>query len=304
MPPSITLTNGHRGGRLPSGAHVHRIRRVLRRDRQAFSEAGTVAPSRRRPGRRPTVGNWHLPEPQLELFRGDELVRARSGRRPRRLASRGLSRHLPIHDRAARHGALLAVSRTDPVSEWALFEAADEWLGARRAVLATTWQAVVHSPYPVAAQLDSNISWPLRPGGRADQAQAREWLDSSPRSSWLQYAPPSTTTSEPSGGPTLLTDLGFDAAGDPVRHVAPKSEARQANSLGIITSRGRQPGIPPCGNQTRTGRRAQGAGSACRRLGAIFDRGRRRQVALGDLRFRAHLWPARSPSRGSGRTPI
>ena len=62
-------------------------------------------------------------------------------------------------------------------------------------------------------------------------AQAREWLDSSPRSSWLQYAQLDNHLGTVWRA-DALTDLGFDAAGDPSdswREV----EARQANALGI-----------------------------------------------------------------------
>jgi hypothetical protein len=62
-------------------------------------------------------------------------------------------------------------------------------------------------------------------------AQAREWLDSSPRSSWLQYAQLDNHLGTVWRA-DALTDLGFDAAGDPSdswREV----EARQANALGV-----------------------------------------------------------------------
>jgi tetratricopeptide (TPR) repeat protein len=61
--------------------------------------------------------------------------------------------------------------------------------------------------------------------------QAREWLDSSPRSSWLQYAQLDNHLGTVWRA-DALADLGFDAAGDPSdgwREV----EARQANALGI-----------------------------------------------------------------------
>jgi tetratricopeptide (TPR) repeat protein len=66
-------------------------------------------------------------------------------------------------------------------------------------------------------------------------AQAREWLDSSPRSSWLQYAQLDNQLGTVWRA-DALADLGFDAAGDPSdgwREV----EARQANALGITRAR-------------------------------------------------------------------
>ena len=62
-------------------------------------------------------------------------------------------------------------------------------------------------------------------------AQAREWLDSSPRSSWLQYAQLDNHLGTVWRA-DALADLGFDAAGDP-SDTWREVEARQANALGI-----------------------------------------------------------------------
>ncbi len=62
-------------------------------------------------------------------------------------------------------------------------------------------------------------------------AQAREWLDSSPRSSWLQYAQLDNHLGTVWRA-DALTDLGFDAAGDP-SDTWREVEARQANALGV-----------------------------------------------------------------------
>jgi hypothetical protein len=62
-------------------------------------------------------------------------------------------------------------------------------------------------------------------------AQAREWLDSSPRHSWLQYA----RLDDQLGTiwrADALADLGFDGAGDPSETWA-EAEARSARSLGV-----------------------------------------------------------------------
>jgi tetratricopeptide (TPR) repeat protein len=63
-------------------------------------------------------------------------------------------------------------------------------------------------------------------------AQARELLDSSPRSSWLQYAQLDShlgTVWRADG----LADLGFDSSGDPDETLQ-ETEARQAEGLGIL----------------------------------------------------------------------
>ncbi|MGO9506013.1 MAG: hypothetical protein ACLPXZ_01240 [Mycobacterium sp.] len=63
-------------------------------------------------------------------------------------------------------------------------------------------------------------------------AQAREWLDSTPRSSWLQYAQLDNHLGTVWRA-DALTDLGFDGSGDPDESVA-ETEARQAEALGIL----------------------------------------------------------------------
>ncbi len=63
-------------------------------------------------------------------------------------------------------------------------------------------------------------------------AQAREALDSSPRSSWLQYARLDNHLGTVWRA-DALTDLGFDAAGDPDETLQ-ETEERQAESLGIL----------------------------------------------------------------------
>ncbi len=62
-------------------------------------------------------------------------------------------------------------------------------------------------------------------------AQARECLDSSPRSSWLQYAQLDNHLGTVWRA-DALTDLGFDAAGDP-SETWREAEARQAKALGV-----------------------------------------------------------------------
>jgi len=63
-------------------------------------------------------------------------------------------------------------------------------------------------------------------------AQAREWLDSSPRSSWLQYARLDNHLGTVWRA-DALTDLGFDGSGDPYETIQ-ETETRQAESLGVL----------------------------------------------------------------------
>jgi tetratricopeptide (TPR) repeat protein len=63
-------------------------------------------------------------------------------------------------------------------------------------------------------------------------AQARELLDSSPRSSWLQYAQLDNHLGTVWRA-DALTDLGFDSSGDPDETLQ-ETEARQAEGLGIL----------------------------------------------------------------------
>lgn len=63
-------------------------------------------------------------------------------------------------------------------------------------------------------------------------AQARELLDSSPRSSWLQYAQLDNHLGTVWRA-DALTDLGFDGSGDPDETLQ-ETEARHAESLGVL----------------------------------------------------------------------
>ncbi|MDP7706361.1 hypothetical protein [Mycobacterium sp. TY815] len=63
-------------------------------------------------------------------------------------------------------------------------------------------------------------------------AQARELLDSSPRSSWLQYALLDNHLGTVWRA-DALSDMGFDGSGDPEESLQ-ETEARQAESLGIL----------------------------------------------------------------------
>lgn len=63
-------------------------------------------------------------------------------------------------------------------------------------------------------------------------AQARELLDSSPRSSWLQYAQLDNHLGTVWRA-DALADLGFDSSGDPDESLQ-ETEARQAEGLGVL----------------------------------------------------------------------
>lgn len=63
-------------------------------------------------------------------------------------------------------------------------------------------------------------------------AQARELLDASPRSSWLQYARLDNHLGTVWRA-DALADLGFDSSGDPDESLQ-ATEARQAEGLGIL----------------------------------------------------------------------
>ena len=144
-------------------------------------------------------------------------------------------------------------------------------LHLHRILLQRSWIAIFRSRFADAVELI---------------AQARELLDSSPRSSWLQYAQLDNHLGTVWRA-DALADLGFDSSGDPDETLE-ETEARQAEGLGILHGEVGTPRILARDDQTRTGRRTQGAGRAGGRLGAVFDRRRRREIALGNQHFGAH----------------
>jgi tetratricopeptide (TPR) repeat protein len=86
-----------------------------------------------------------------------------------------------------------------------------------------------------------SIFW-SRFGDAVEQiAQARELLDSSPRSSWLQYAQLDSHLGTVWRA-DALADLGFDSSGDPDETLE-ETEARQAEGLGILRG---EVGTPEC----------------------------------------------------------
>ena len=89
-------------------------------------------------------------------------------------------------------------------------------LHIQRILLQRSWIAIFRSRFADAVELI---------------AQAREWLDSSPRSNWLQYAQLDNHLGTVWRA-DALADLGFDAAGDP-SDTWREVEARQAGALGV-----------------------------------------------------------------------
>jgi len=126
-------------------------------------------------------------------------------------------------------------------------------------------------------------------------AQGAEWLDSSPRSSWPQYAQLDNHLGTVWRA-DALTDLGFDAAGDP-SDTWREVEARQAGALGVTRA---QVGGP---QYLRAATKLELAAELrCRptgrRFGAVFDRRRRRPIRWANS-ISHQSWRAPSPSPGS-----
>lgn len=93
----------------------------------------------------------------------------------------------------------------------------DKPLHLHRILLQRSWIAIFWSHFSDAVELI---------------AQARELLDSSPRSSWLQYAQLDNHLGTVWRA-DALADLGFDSSGDPDETLE-ETEARQADGLGIL----------------------------------------------------------------------
>ena len=146
-------------------------------------------------------------------------------------------------------------------------------LHIHRILLQRSWIAIVRGRYQDAIDMVE---------------QARDCLDSSPRSSWLAYA----RLDDHLGTiwrADALADLGFDAAGDPDEDWT-EAEARYRKSLGVTHAEPGTPEVRQRAGQARQGGRAEGTRSAGGRFGALLDRRRRGQVAVGDVCLRA---PAR-----------
>ena len=253
----------------------------------------------RRAEARAQANGWELATARTQLERAAASWSARDQRDDRTPGLAGLSRHRPIRP-GSRRIALLAVSRPDPDggrAPWKPPTSAGStpsgtgvnWarpLHIHRILLQRSWIAIFRGRFAEAVELI---------------AQAREWLDSSPRSSWLQYAQLDNHLGTVWRA-DALTDLGFDAAGDPSETLAgsrgPAGRARSASSRPRSAARNtgaRRPNSnrPP---SSRCRRRWRSTRCAIRSPTPTPDR-------VGRLTFRRRSWPAPSPSHGSGRTP-
>jgi tetratricopeptide (TPR) repeat protein len=182
----------------------------------------------RRAGARAQANGWELATARTQLERAAACWSARDHVATEQLVSEAypvMARYARAHD-VSRCWLYLGLTR---MARGAL-EAADEcwehaerhWrelgkpLHIHRILLQRSWIAIFRGNFAAAVELI---------------AQARDWLDSSPRSSWLQYAQLDNHLGTVWRA-DALTDLGFDAAGDP-RDTWQEVEARRANALGV-----------------------------------------------------------------------
>lgn len=183
----------------------------------------------RRAGARAEANGWELATARTQLERAAACWSARDKMTTEQLVSQAypvIARHTRAHD-VSRCWLYLGLTR---MAVGAL-EAADQcWEHAAR-----HWRELV-KPLHIHRILLQR-SWIEIFRGRFAQAveliaQARECLDTSPRSSWLQYARLDNHLGTVWRA-DALTDLGFDGAGDP-SDTWREVEARHAQSLGVI----------------------------------------------------------------------
>lgn len=183
----------------------------------------------RRAGARAQANGWELATAQTQLERAAACWSAADHAETERLASEAypvIAKYARAHD-VSRCWLYLGLTR---LGSGAL-EAADQcweqaekhWrelgkpLYLHRILLQRSWIAIFWGRFAEAVELI---------------AQARELLDSSPRSSWLQYAQLDNHLGTVWRA-DALADLGFDGSGDPDETLQ-ETEARQAESLGIL----------------------------------------------------------------------
>lgn len=183
----------------------------------------------RRAGARAQTRGWELANARTQLERAAACWSVGDHATTEQLVSEAqpvIARHARAHD-TARCWLYLGLTR---LGSGAL-EAADEcwehaerhWrelgkpLHLHRILLQRSWIAIFWSRFADAVELI---------------AQARELLDSSPRSSWLQYAQLDSHLGTVWRA-DALADLGFDSSGDPDETLQ-ETEARQAEGLGIL----------------------------------------------------------------------
>jgi tetratricopeptide (TPR) repeat protein len=183
----------------------------------------------RRAGARAQANGWELATARTELERAAASWSMRDCETTELLVSQAypvIARYARAHD-VSRCWLYLGLTR---LARGAL-QAADQcwehaerhWrelgkpLHIHRILLQRSWIAIFRGRFAEAVELI---------------AQARERLDSSPRSCWLQYAQLDNHLGTVWRA-DALTDLGFDAAGDP-SETWEEVQARQASALGII----------------------------------------------------------------------
>lgn len=195
-------------------------------------ETGRLAeaePWLRRAEARAQANGWELASARAQLERATARWAANDHAGTEQLVSQAypvIARHARAHD-LARCWLYLGLTR---LGSGAL-EAADEcwqhaerhWrelgkpLHLHRILLQRSWIAIFWSRFGEAVELI---------------AQARELLDASPRSSWLQYALLDNHLGTVWRA-DALADLGFDSSGDPDETLQ-ETEARQAEGLGVL----------------------------------------------------------------------
>jgi tetratricopeptide (TPR) repeat protein len=182
----------------------------------------------RRAGARAQANGWELDTARTQLERAAASWSARDREATERLISEAypvIARHARAHE-VSRCWLYLGLTRL----ACGALEAADQcWEHAERHWRESGKPLHIH-------RIMLQRSWiPIFRGRFADAvemiARAREWLDSSPRSSWLQYAQLDNHLGTVWRA-DALADLGFDAAGDP-SDTWREVEARQATALGI-----------------------------------------------------------------------
>lgn len=183
----------------------------------------------RRAGARAKFNGWELASARTALERAAAAWSVGDHVATERLVSESylvIARHARAHD-VARCWLYLGLVR---LASGALEQADEYWEHAER-----HWRELgkpLHLHRILLQRSWISIFW-----GRFDQAveqiaQARELLDASPRSSWLQYAQLDSHLGTVWRA-DALQDLGFDGSGDPDESLR-ETEARQAESLGIL----------------------------------------------------------------------
>jgi hypothetical protein len=190
----------------------------------------------RRAGARAQARGWELATARTQLERAAASWSRRDHVTTDRLVSAAypvIARYARAHD-VSRCWLYFGLTR---MGRGALEEADQCWehaerhwrelgkpLHVHRILLQRSWIAIFRGRFAAAVEL---------------VAEARDWLDSAPRSSWLQYA----RLDDHLGTiwrADALADLGFDGAGDPSDSWR-EAEARSAAALGIIDAEAGSP---------------------------------------------------------------